>query len=129
MILENRDDYINYRFKKAEESFDDALILAGRNKWNAVVNRLYYACFYAVIALLIKHNIETLTHDGARRQFGLNFIKTGMLNKSYGKLHTKLFDFRQKGDYGDFFDFDEITVKPLIDEVKSFLLVIKKLLE
>lgn len=32
MILENRDDYINYRFRKAEELFDDALILSDKNK-------------------------------------------------------------------------------------------------
>jgi len=29
------------------------------------------------------------------------------LKKSRGKLYTKLFDSRHKGDYGDFFDFDE----------------------
>ena len=34
MKLENQDDYIKYRFKRAEESFDDALILIENKKWN-----------------------------------------------------------------------------------------------
>ena len=59
MTMENRGDYIAYRFHRAEESFEEAIILADKGKWNSVINRLYYCCFYAVIALLLKHNIET----------------------------------------------------------------------
>lgn len=121
MTIENRDDYIKYRFHRAEESFDEAMILADKERWNAVINRLYYSCFYSVIALLLKNNIETRTHDGARTQFGLHFIKTGKIDKAYGKLFTKLFDYRQKGDYGDMFDYDEDIVKPLIGQVKEFI--------
>ncbi len=59
MTIDNLEDYIKYRFIRAEESLDDAYILAQNNKWNTVANRLYYSCFYAVSALLLKHNIET----------------------------------------------------------------------
>ena len=126
MKIENREDYIKYRFRRAMESFDEALILAENGKWNTVVNRLYYACFYAVNALLLKHDIETKSHDGTRTQFGLHFIKTGKIEKAYGKLFTKLFDFRQKGDYGDLFDFDEKIGTPLIEQVKDFIGEIEK---
>ena len=54
--------------------------------------------------------IETQTHDGARTQFGLCFVKTGKVEKKYGKLFSKLFDYRQKGDYGDLYDYDETYV-------------------
>ena len=121
MIIENREDYILYRFQRAIESYEEALILADNKRWNAVVNRLYYSCFYAVIALLIKNNIETKSHDGARTQFGANFIKTGQVDKKYGKLFSKLFDYRQNGDYGDLYEYDEVMVMPLIVEVKEFL--------
>jgi uncharacterized protein (UPF0332 family) len=128
MTIENQDDYIKYRFHRSEESFDEALILAENGKWNTVINRLYYSCFYAVIALLIKNNIETQSHDGARTQFGLHFVKSGIIDKKYGKLFTKLFDYRQKGDYGDLYDYDEKIVKPLISQVKEFVIEIKKLI-
>ncbi len=90
---------------------------------------MYYACFYAVIALLLKNNIETQTHDGARTQFGLGFINSGKIDKEFGKLFSKLFDYRQKGDYGDMFDFDEEIAKPLIDKVKIFLEEIEQHIE
>lgn len=76
MTIDNRNDYINYRLHRAKEALEEANILARNEKWNAVVNRLYYASFYAVIALLLKNDIETQSHDGARTQFGLSFVKT-----------------------------------------------------
>ena len=75
---------------------------------------MYYACFYAVIALLIKNNISTQTHDGARTQFGLIFVKTGIIDKESGKLFSKLFDYNE-----------ELT-KPLINKLNEFLIEIKK---
>jgi len=129
MNIRNKDDYVKYRFRRSEETYEEALILAEKEKWNAVLNRLYYSCFYAVISLLLKHKIETQTHDGARTQFGLTFIKTGKIERKYGKLFTKLFDLRQKGDYGDLFDFDRKVVEPLIEQVNQFIEMIKKQIE
>lgn len=126
MTINNRDEYINYRLQRAEESYNDALLLSDNKRWNSVLNRLYYSCFYAVIALLLKDNIETQTHEGTRTQFGLHFIKAGLIDKEFGKLYTKLFDLRQKGDYGDLFDFDEETVLPLIKATREFLDEIRK---
>jgi uncharacterized protein (UPF0332 family) len=57
MTIENKDEYIKYRFQRALESYEEALILAENNKWNTVVNRLYYSCFYAVISLLLNNGI------------------------------------------------------------------------
>lgn len=75
--------------------------------------------------MLLKNNIETQTHDGVRTQFGLNFVKTGIIDKEMGRLFSKLFDFRQKGDYGDMFDFDEEITKPLLEKVKIFIEIIE----
>ena len=90
MIIGSKDDYIKYRFHRSEEAYDEALILAEKDRWNAVLNRLYYSCFYAVISLLLKNNIETQTHDGARTQFSLHFIKTGKIDKKYGQGFSKV---------------------------------------
>lgn len=129
MNVDNQDEYIKYRFKRARESFDDVLILIENKKWNSSINRLYYTCFYAVIALLLKNGIETRTHDGARIKFSDEFIKTGKIDKKYGKLFSKLFDYRQKGDYGDLFDFNEDIVLPLVVQVEDFINTIEKLLD
>ena len=126
MTIENQQDYIDYRLQKADESFADAELLAKNGRWNAVVNRLYYACFYAVIALLLSKDIKSTTHDGGRNQFGLHFIKTGIIDKKFGKHFTKLFDLRQKGDYGDLYDYDEVIAEPLIPMTKEFIEEIKR---
>ena len=126
MTINSQDDYVKYRFQRAKESFDEALILADNERWNAVINRLYYSCYYAVIALLLKNKLETQSHDGARTLFGLHFKKTGVIDKQYGKFFTKLFDYRQKGDYGDLFDYDEKISMPLMEQAKEFIEEIEK---
>jgi len=124
--METREANIKYRLKRANEALEEATILYENEKWNATINRLYYSCFYAVMALLIQQRIETKTHDGVRNQFGLNFIKNKKIHKEYGRFYSILFDYRQKGDYGDMFDFTEKQVSPLIKKVPEFLSEIKK---
>jgi uncharacterized protein (UPF0332 family) len=113
--------YIEYRLAKANEALHDAGLLAENNSWNACVNRLYYSCYYAVSALLLKNGISTQTHTGLKTQFNLHFIKTGIIEKEFGKLYSDLMDWRQKGDYGDMFDFTQETVEPLLIPIKQFL--------
>lgn len=96
------EDLINYRLSRSKDALDDARILAEHAKWNAAINRLYYAAYYAVIALLLKHNYKPVTHNGTKSLFTEHFIKTGILPKDYGKLYSQLFSWRQKGDYDDF---------------------------
>ena len=90
-------DYIKYRLSKAKEALDDAKLLAENNSWNACINRLYYTCYYAASALLLKDGISTQTHAGLKTQFNLHYIKTGIIEKEFGKLYVKLMDWRQKG--------------------------------
>jgi hypothetical protein len=40
-----------------------------------------------------------------------------------------LADYRQKGDYGDLYDYDDKIVVPLVDQVKEFISEIKILIE
>lgn len=89
-------EYVEYRISRANEAYTDAELLLKEKRWNATVNRLYYSCFYAVLALLVKNGIKTRSHDGVRMQFGLKFVYPGIINKKYGKHFSKLFDLRQK---------------------------------
>lgn len=52
--MEARDDVVRYRLQRAREALEDARVLANASRWSACVNRLYYACFYAVSALLLQ---------------------------------------------------------------------------
>ncbi|MCK5105751.1 MAG: HEPN domain-containing protein [Cyclobacteriaceae bacterium] len=114
------EDLILYRIKRADESIKEAELLASKGYWNTVSNRLYYAVFYLVNALLVKHKFHTRSHSGIKSEFHKHFIKTGILDKKHGKLYSELFDKRQEGDYQAFVNFDESEILPLIEEVKTF---------
>ncbi len=64
------EDYINYRIQRAKETILEVDVLIENEFWNSAINRMYYACFYAVGALLVKHGIETTSHSGTRQKFG-----------------------------------------------------------
>ena len=124
MKPEERNDYAKYRMEKSRETLEVAALLVQNGKWNSAVNRLYYAAYYAVSGLLVKSGIESKTHAGVKTQFLLHFIKTGKIDMSLGKLYADLFDWRQKGDYGDFFDFTEEDVVPLLTPTEKLINVI-----
>lgn len=92
------------------------------------MNRLYYACFYSVLALFSKHNLNSKTHSGVKSRLSLHFVKTGLLDKDSGLLFGDLFDLRQRGDYGDFFEFEEKDIVQLIPRVEEFLKKIEALI-
>jgi len=59
-MTENLSDCLNYRIQRSFETFKDAKLLAEHKSMNSCVNRLYYACFYAVSAILYLKGIESL---------------------------------------------------------------------
>jgi len=123
------DDLIKYRIERAFETLADARILADNSSWNSCINRLYYASFYCINALLIKNNIRTHTHNGCKSKFHAEFVKTGIIDKNFGKLYSDLFDWRQEGDYADFIAFDQTTVIPLLKQTENLIKAIEKLLK
>ena len=113
--------YVQYRLEAARKIFDAAVVLAESSFWNSAINRLYYAAFYAVGALLVHSGILTKSHSATKSLFSQTFVKTGVFDQKYSRLFAKLFDSRQKGDYEDIFDFDAERVRPLFEPVKELL--------
>ncbi len=116
-----REDYIDYRIKRAKETLSEIDILINYNLWNTAINRMYYACFYAVGALLMKRGLSAQKHSGVRYLFGQNFVKTNLFDKNLAKHFTDLFEKRNKGDYNNFYDYDEETVKILLPQTIAFI--------
>jgi len=92
---------ITYRLERARESLEEANILLERGYGNTFVNRLYYACFYAVSALLLTKGLSSAKHSGIRSLFHQNFVKSGLVKTELAQFYDMLFDNRQKGDYAD----------------------------
>ena len=124
-----KDDLIKYRIDKAQTTLKEAKSLADQEFWSGATNRLYYSCFYAVIALLAKGDISETTHNGDRSEFFRLYIKTGILDKRYSSLYSNLMGMRQDNDYGDFLEFQKEDLLPLVNEAEEFINKIKELIQ
>jgi uncharacterized protein (UPF0332 family) len=124
-----KDDLIQYRLNKAKTTLQEAKSLADSGFWNGAVNRLYYSCFYAVIALLAQSDNSARTHNGVRSEFFRLYIKSGILDKGYSSLYSNLMGKRHEIDYGDFQQFEKEDILPLINRAEEFITRIKELIE
>ena len=88
------EDYVNYRLQKAKDTILEVKTLIDNQYWNTAINRLYYACFYAVGALLIKNGVKTASHSGTRRKFGQLFVKPEKISRELAKHYTDSFSLR-----------------------------------
>ena len=125
---EERQTIIKYRLERAKEALLDVDISIKNNRWHNAANRLYYSCFYAVMALLIKDRHEARTHSGVMTLLGKNYIKSGIIAKETGQVYRKTFNLRQTGDYDDLKIITEQDVAPLIEPAKKFIQEIESLI-
>jgi len=126
---EERNAVVSHRLQRAKETLKEAADIIAIKHWHAAVNRLYYACYYAVTALLIQNGFATGTHKGAIGLFGLHFVKTGIISKEQNKFYQKLFINREKGDYDDWFELEEQDVLPLLAPAEQFIETIERLIK
>ncbi len=126
MSSEEKADYVKYRLDTAHATLAAARVLMNNSFWNSALNRLYYAAFYAINALLVTHNIQTKSHSSTKIMFSQHFVKTNRFDKKWSTLFAKLFDSRQKGDYENLFDYTEDLVEPLFQPVEEFIALIEQ---
>ncbi|HAS54185.1 MAG: DNA-binding protein [Nitrospirae bacterium GWC2_57_13] len=119
---------IAYRLQRAREALDEAALLLERNHINTFVNRVYYACFYGVTALLLIRDLASAKHSGVRSLFHQHFVKTGIVSIDIGQTFDKLFDNRQKGDYADLVRFEKEQVRGWLEEARKFVETIEKVI-
>ena len=128
LSAEDRKSVVDYRLKKAKETFAEIPILIENKLWRNAANRLYYACFYAACALLIKDGHQAHTRSGAKCLFSQNYVKENKVDKRLIKIYGNLFRMRQRGDYEDWIDINEEDVIPLIELAKEFIEKIEQLI-
>jgi len=106
---------VEFRIGKSLRAFEQAKGVVELKYWETIANRLYYAAYNAVSALLIANGDTAQSHSGVIHLFGLNFIRTNIFSAETGKLYHKLFTMRQTGDYDDTYGLTENDVLPYIE--------------
>ncbi|MBR2249651.1 MAG: HEPN domain-containing protein [Prevotella sp.] len=120
---------IKYRIDRARVTISEANLLANEGFYNAAANRLYYACFYATLALLVHAGVSATSHAGVKTMLGLHFVSKGLLANEYGKTFSRLFEIRHSGDYDDFVYCDKDMIDEYTPKAEAFINAIKELLE
>ena len=125
---EERNTIVKYELEKASTTLCEVDALIENNLWNGAANRLYYAVFHAISALLIHDGHQVSTHQGSHALVGLHYIKTEKLPAEFGRLYSQLQTMREESDYNCIYDVtpDELTekiepAKRLIDAIAAMI--------
>lgn len=129
MTEQERLDMVTYRIKRAKETLKEVDLHIENELWTTAINRIYYACFYAVSGLLLKNSINAQSHAGTRQMFGLHFIKSAIVPKELGKFYSNIFNLRHTGDYDDFVEFDKEDVLISLKPAKELIQKIEELVK
>jgi len=114
-------DLAKYRLEKAKNTLLDAKEYIGGATLDSTVNRIYYAMFYAVNALLITKGLSSSKHTGILSLFNREFVKKGLIEKQLGKFYSDMFDNRKEGDYKDFVKFEKEDVEVWLKKAEEFI--------
>jgi Uncharacterized conserved protein related to C-terminal domain of eukaryotic chaperone, SACSIN len=118
---EERRIMVEHESCKARQTFAQTETLRREGYWDGVANRLYYASFHAVNALLIHDGHGVRTHHGASALFRQLYVKTGILPVEVSEHYSILQTMRDKADYNCSFDATEQLVEPLFEPTRQLI--------
>ena len=125
---EDRRVMVGLEIERAEKIMQQLPMLVSNQYWDTLTNRMYYAAFHSVSALLIHNAIQVHSHKGAIINFNKEFVRTGIFTIEEGRLFSQLESLRERGDYNCFIDASEEEIVPLIEPLKAFIAKIKTLI-
>ena len=116
------------RLEIAHERLTTAKAMLELGDYKASANRLYYAIFSAMRAVLALDGFDSKKHSGIIARFRQSYIKTGILDTEMSKIIDDLEVIREDSDYDDFYiilkEDVEIQAKRaeyFVSEVESYL--------
>jgi len=100
MNLQDTQALVAYRMEEARVALSDAEFLSASGRSSlSVVNRAYYAMFYAVLALAQLRGEIPSKHSGAVAMFDREFVRTEIFPREMSKHLHAAFENRQSSDY------------------------------
>ena len=118
---EERQIIVNLEQEKALNTFAEMEVLRQAGLWHNIANRLYYAAFHAVSALLIHDHYNVGSHQGAVIMLHQYYVKPGILSKEDGAFYSQLQTMREKSDYNCTYNATEEDTLPRIEQTKQFI--------
>jgi len=122
------EDIVSGQIEKSEEKLKAARSLLDGGFFDDAISRAYYAIFHAASAVLLSEEMTVESHSALKTVFGLRFIKTGRIDRRFGRILSRLKDDRENGDYDVFSDFNFQDAREAIEKAEEFLIEMKKFL-
>ncbi len=125
---EERNTIVRLEIEKSKNTFAEVIALVNAGLWSGAANRLYYAVFHAVSALLVHDRHQVNTHQGSHALFGLHYIKTGILPSEFGHLFGQLQTMRENSDYNCIYDVKPEELQERIEPSRQMIRAIETLI-
>jgi uncharacterized protein (UPF0332 family) len=125
---EARQAIIKLWLEKSQDALVSAELELNQGHLAFAVNRLYYACFYAATAVLLRDGKQFSKHSAVKAEFARTYIKTGKVDAEWHKFYQKLFDNRQEGDYIPTTTFDKQSVIERLAQAKEFVNLMRNMI-
>jgi len=93
---------VRYRLGEAKEPLEEARLLARESRWRGALNRVYYAMFYATLALLAVRQLASPRHSGVIALFHREFVRPGLFAREWASYLDIAFYLRNRSDYQNF---------------------------
>ena len=129
--MKNDDIYIliRYRLEQAKTALEDAkYLLEGKRSSQSIINRAYYAMFYATLALLQKVGKIPSKHAGVISLFDREFVLNNIFPRELSKDFHRAIELRHLSDYKTYEPIsleksEEILIKAgkFVDAVEKYL--------
>ena len=129
MNREEKETLIKYRLERADESIKAAQLMSDNGLYISAMNRIYYAMFYSIQALLVLSERSFSKHGQLKGYFNKEFIKSGIFLKKFGNLFNTVFEYRQKFDYVDLAIPERELVSDYIFKARKFIAEISSYLK
>ena len=112
---------VRQRIEQARETLQEAEALREHSLWRGVINRSYYAMFYAVLALGVYRQVALSKHSQALAFFDKEFIKTEIFQRELSRSLHLGFDQRQVSDYGDIWTVNQEEAEIIFSDARTFV--------
>ena len=91
---------VKYRLEQAEAALGDAeFLMSGNRTPHSIINRAYYAMFYAALALLQTTGSIPSKHAGVIGLFDTQFVQKGLFSREMSQGFHKAFELCRNADH------------------------------
>ncbi|TAL69225.1 MAG: HEPN domain-containing protein [Bacteroidetes bacterium] len=129
MKQEDKLNLVNYKREKAKKILDEIDSHIKNNFLATAMNRIYYAGFNIITALMLIEDFSSSKHSQLIGKFNKDYIHSGIIDKEIADILNLSFRKRTAVDYHDFTIVVKDEVQLYYKKMKKFVKVIDEIIE